>query len=525
MGFLLGILKVVLKVVCKIAYFCGLCWFLIPMGVGMIAELITGKALWGGELNVISFICDILWYVCYVLAPMTFIQNIIRTVMKNDFSWIKLIRGKTSKIGNVAEFNKSDIALKNKDELSGVVYGKHNGKYVTQPETTDGHAVVIGGAGSGKTRGIAMPTLISWKHRAFVIDVKGELYEETSNARGKERIKVFNPFDENAYNYDPYYVFGCADEISEVALQLATAIIPMPEDVKEPFFITSAQNMLCGFLIYFYELGEDFSSTMRAIKSVPIKEIIQQIANDNNEKAKMQIMQFVDMDAKTLSNIFSELSNHITAFATSDKLQRALSRNGNCITPNDLENGYDIFCCVPEEMITEWKDLMSMMCNQFFKFFEKRKNNNSEPILFLVDEFPRIGKIQNINSALATLRSKGIHILLVIQSLSQLSSIYGDKIAEVISDNCSYKAILRASEPKTQKWCSDLVGTYDKKKLSKNFNSDMLGVGKGQGTSLSTEEKRIINPADFAYLQDVVCLFPNGYRRIEKIKYGDELVG
>ena len=283
--------------------------------------------------------------------------------------------------------------------------------------------------------------------------------------------------------------------------------------------------MLTGFFFYFYELGEDFSATMKFIKSTPIKELIQQIYEDNNEKAKMQIMQFVDMDSKTLSNVFAEVSNHITTFATSDRLQRALSRKGNCITPNDLENGYDIFCCVPEEMITEWNDLMSMMCNQFFKFFEKRKNNNTEPILFLIDEFPRIGKIQNINSALSTLRSKGIHILLIIQSISQLSSIYGDKIAEVINDNCSYKAILRASEPRTQKWCSDLVGTYDKKKVSKNFNADMLGVGKGQGTSASTEEKRIIKPEEFSYLQDVVCLFHNVYRIIEKIKYGDSLVG
>lgn len=84
------------------------------------------------------------------------------------------------------------------------------------------------------------------------------------------------------------------------------------------------------------------------------------------------------------------------------------------------------------------------------------------------------------------------------------------------------KAILKASEPETQEWCSKLVGTYDKKKVSSNYNADILGVGKGQGTSSSTEEKRIIKPEEFAYLKDVVCVFPNGYKRLQKANYYED---
>ena len=69
---------------------------------------------------------------------------------------------------------------------------------------------------------------------------------------------------------------------------------------------------------------------------------------------------------------------------------------------------------------------------------------------------------------------------------------------------------------------SKLVGTYDKKKISSNYNADILGVGKGQGTSSSTEEKRIIKPEEFAYLKDVVCVFPNGYKRLQKANYYED---
>lgn len=50
----------------------------------------------------------------------------------------------------------------------------------------------------------------------------------------------------------------------------------------------------------------------------------------------------------------------------------------------------------------------------------------------------------------------------------------------------------------------------------------MIGIGKGQGTSTGTEEKRIIKPEEFAYLQDVVCVFPNGYKRLQKANYYED---
>ena len=163
-----------------------------------------------------------------------------------------------------------------------------------------------------------------------------------------------------------------------------------------------------------------------------------------------------------------------------------------------------------------------MLVNQFLKSFESRGEGNKTPILFLIDEFPRIGKCESICGGLATLRSRKVHIALIVQSKSQLNAIYGKDIAEVITDNCSYKAILRASEPATQEWCSKLVGTYDKRKTSSNYNADVFGVGKGQGTSASTEEKAIMKPEEFAYLKDVVCVFPNGYKRLKKANYYED---
>ena len=164
--------------------------------------------------------------------------------------------------GFEAKLGGDAVALKTAKDLSGVVFGKQGGKYATMPETTDGHVLIVGGAGSGKTAAVAIPTLMSWKERVFAIDIKGELYAKTKKARGEAQIKVFNPTDTTAYGYDPFYMLKNADDISSAARQLAMSIVPLPADVKAPFWIKGAQNMLTGFLIYFQGLGESFSSCL-----------------------------------------------------------------------------------------------------------------------------------------------------------------------------------------------------------------------------------------------------------------------
>ena len=515
-------LLMIFKLIFKVIVFLGLYWFIIALSPGLLFEIVTGR----GSIDImpLAAFMNVLLAVACVLAPLTALQNIIRTMKKDrSYSLLQAVtKWQGEKKGIQSKLSGDRVKLKSVRKISGVVFGKKNGKYVTMPESADGHILVIGGTGSGKSTSFSIPTLISWKERVFAIDIKGELYEKTKSTRNRANTKVFNPTDRNAFGYDPFYMLRHTDDISGEARSLALSICPLPLEIKEPFWIKSAQNMLTGFIVYLFNFGLNFSESMRIIKSKPVMVLIAEIMESGDEKAIAEVSQFDGMDEKTLSGVFSELSNHITVFATSDDLQFALSGRSNCITPEDLEGGYDIYCCIPEHKLEQWKDLLGMMCNQFLKAFERRPEGNTTPILFLIDEFPRLGKIEIVCTGLATLRSKKIHIALIVQSKSQLNAVYGDDVSEVIADNCSYKSILSASGFKTQEWCSRLVGTYEQRKTSSNYNADIIGLGKGQGTSTTTEEKRIIKPEEFAYLEDVVCLFPNGYRRIEKIKYWED---
>lgn len=297
------------------------------------------------------------------------------------------------------------------------------------------------------------------------------------------------------------------------------AIIPLSPNVKDPFWISAAQNYLTGALLYYYKQGKKFVEAITEVQKTPPTKLVKEIAESSNELAKLYTNQFVDLDVKTLSGVFTELSNKIMLFATDEQLKRALSQS-EVITPEHIEKGFDIYICLEESKLEQWNCLLTLMVNQFLKHFEKRPDMSATPVLFLLDEFARLGKIEAITNGLATLRSKKITIAILTQSLAQLDVIYGKENRQVIADNCQYKAILNATDADTQEYFSKLVGTYEKEKTSYNSNYEQYtGMGKGTGISKTTEEKRIIRPEEFATLKDVILLTPYGFFRAKKTPY------
>lgn len=374
---------------------------------------------------------------------------------------------------------------------NGIVFGKNNFGKVVKKENEDGHVLVIGSPASGKSNCIAVPTLMNWKNRAFVIDVKGELFRKTKKARGEDTIKVFNPSDISACNYDPYCILK--NNLCDSAHEIAENIIPLTERNNAIINVSEkARDYLCGAIIYFYKKGMDFPETMISIAAQTPRSLVSEIIEHNDGDAIRYISQFDSMSDETVDYVFSEVYANISPFATDKMLIKALRRSDKSITPEDLENGYDVFVC--GHVYTK---LQMMIINQFCKFFEQREK--TEPILFLMDEFQNFGKIENFAAYLDVLNNEKIEVMIFIHSKKQLDVIYGKDQADKICNNCTYKVILQVYDPVTQKWCSELAGICEK-----------------------LRHKKLMQPEEFGDFEDVFCIFPTGCCRIKKIKYWEE---
>lgn len=106
--------------------------------------------------------------------------------------------------------------------------------------------------------------------------------------------------------------------------------------------------------------------------------------------------------------------------------------------------------------------ILAIMFSQLFNFLCKKaddKFNGKLPvhIRFLIDEFANIGTIPNFDKLIATIRSREISASIVLQSKSQLKSIYKDN-ADTIIGNCDSMLFLGGKEESTLKDLSEMLG-------------------------------------------------------------------
>ena len=190
----------------------------------------------------------------FVGAFLVSIQNIIR-LFKHDFELMPFLGKIMHGIGGILAFIISGgvrgVSAVNKRKRkqvgetfenldngfvgleSGVVFGKIGRRYIVMPQNTEGHIMVVGGQGSGKSSCVAIPTLLNYDSSIFAIDIKGELSEHRRNY-GLNKVKVFDPMDFTSPHYNPYMVLKQGD-IIQGAREMAHCIIPLTKEDKDPY--------------------------------------------------------------------------------------------------------------------------------------------------------------------------------------------------------------------------------------------------------------------------------------------------
>ena len=444
------------------------------------------------------------------------------------------------------------------ESVSDEVKIKEATYYIGKPHDRDGHVLVIGGAGSGKSSCIAIPTLETWEGTIFAIDIKGELsahWNKMKIEKGKRSAKIINLSDEQglyaSYNPFQFLEHDGEDNLIQNAREIAHSIIPLSPNVSEPFWIQSAQHVLTAILLYGYGIGASFNTTMIRILTTPIWDLIDEIDKwvetsriTENTKvamvgAKLHISQFTKIknpsDNKMLTGISAELSNKVMVFATNLRIEEVFDVTENSIKWTDLESE-NIFMRIAEDKLGQWDGAITMMLTQLIRtlerrpdmYFQRTEKKELPPVLLLLDEFPRLGKMDAIQNAVSTLRSKGVTICIVIQSLAQLDKTYGTETRKIIVDNCQYKAILNITDPENQQIFSDMVGSIkiNTKNYSEghtrtsNYYEEDYSSSESETHSVSESREPVIYPHEFATLdKEMVLITPEGFCLVNKLPY------
>lgn len=120
--------------------------------------------------------------------------------------------------------------LLTRGETSGVVIGAWEGKPMI--DTSMKPVAVLGAARSGKTTSVLVPSLLTWRQSAVVLDMNGELFGLTENWRRAEahneirRICFAGESSPDSYNFLDTIRRGTSNELADIEA-LAASLVPM----------------------------------------------------------------------------------------------------------------------------------------------------------------------------------------------------------------------------------------------------------------------------------------------------------
>lgn len=414
--------------------------------------------------------------------------------------------------------------LRAKPQQGDFILGKQGNKYVCWDTTKDGHILIIGGSGSGKSSCFIIPFLLSNPDATvFAMDIKGELI-----AKGRHQDDpntcIFSPHDHRNYGFDPFYDLNEKSSSQDILVTMRTVAFSLITlgDSKDKFWPISARNMLTGLLVHYYKSGKkDLIACIDAILGCPIREQVDEIINSADARSNeyKYLNQFSGMADETLLSVYSNMANSLSCFSDDD-LRWAFSEAPRKLSPLTLEEEKSVFLSIPEHKLAPYSGILAMLINLTLDELSKRPES-SHRIFFLLDELGRIvssgGALDGLIDVSMTLRSRCVSLCLVVQQIESLQTGFSEHKVTTLVGNCNIKIVLDASSSKTQKTvCSDWIPKYIQRKQSKSTGT------KNRTNSYSFEEKDRLLPSDLMTLpqrKEAVVITPYGFSMIKKCPY------
>ena len=404
--------------------------------------------------------------------------------------------------------------------------------------------LVIGGSGSGKTRFFVKPSLLQMHSSYVVTDPKGQLLRETGkllahggpkrdengkpvrDKRGKVvyepyRIKVLNTINfSKSMKYNPLAYVRSEKDI----LKLVNVIIANTkgdgEKSSEDFWIKAERLLYCALIGYIWYEAEpeekNFITLLELINACeareddetyksPVDILFDELAQAQPEHfAVKQYVKFKMAAGKTLKSILVSCGARLSPFdikelrdiMTEDELE--LDTMGDRKTAlflimSDTDTTFNFVIAMLQSQ------LFNLLCDKADDFYNGRLPVH---VRCLLDEFANIGQIPNFDKLIATIRSREISASIILQSQSQLKTIYKDA-ADTIVGNCDVTLFLGGKEKSTLKEISELLGKETIDSLSQSENR---GAQTSHGLSYQKLGKELMTQDEIAVMDGGKCI-------------------
>lgn len=382
-----------------------------------------------------------------------------------------------------------------------LLIGKFKGKYLYDQGNL--HPFLAAPTGSGKGVGFVIPNLLNWEGSVVVTDMKKEAWQVTSGYRStvlKQPCHFFDPLNDNknTCRINPFsYVRVGTDHVVSDIRAIGDILISGTDGGDGNQWDGFARKLFISISLLVLEAGP----------ALGWKQTIGQVYKIiNSENDLVEVIEKNIEIAEKATPLSDECKGALLSFSRQPEKQREgtittldgalqlwqsplvdLATSGNDVDFTTLrETPQSLYLVSNNSDLSKLKSLFRLIFQTLVDVNSNKTKaddpNLKVPLLLLMDEFLSLGKMPKIIHEMSYVRGYGIRLSPVLQSPSQLVSVYGEADTDAFLENTSTRIVYRPNSTESAKKTSEMLGTQ-------TFKATSISKAKGSGRSVSTSDQ------------------------------------
>jgi len=354
---------------------------------------------------------------------------------------------------------------------AGMLLGVDDGGYYVS--TGFQHALLFAPTGSGKGVGFVIPNLLFWQDSCVVHDIKLENYELTSGWRTSigQKCYTWSPADPDGYThcYNPIdWVSSKPGQMVDDVQKLANLIL-----AKQDFWENEARSLFVGVVLYLLADPNKIKSFGEVVRTLRSDDVVYNLAvvmdtlgKQMHPVAYMNLAAFLQKADKERSGVISTLNSSLELWA--NPLIDTATATSDFNIQTFKKEKVTVYVGLTPDNLKRLRPLMQIFYQQATEFLSRKMPSKDEPhgVMFILDEFPTLGKMEQFMNGIAYFRGYHVRLFLIVQDTQQLKGIYEESGMNSFLSNATFRITFAANNVETANLISQLCGNKTVKQES-----------------------------------------------------------
>ncbi|OJU22313.1 MAG: conjugal transfer protein TraG [Sphingomonas sp. 66-10] len=390
------------------------------------------------------------------------------------------------------------------------------------------HLLTIAPTRTGKGVGTIIPNLIDYPGSVVCIDPKGENARVTARQRGTfGPVHVLDPFGVTGI---PSAAFNPLDRIDPAGLDLAddcmtladALVYDAPGEAGEAHWNEEAKALIAGLILHIVAsepVGTRTLATLRdrlTLAPQAFAAMLEAMQAQGGLVARAANRHLGKSDREA-AGVLSAAQRH-THFLDSPRMTAVLGHSD--FTFADVKaQPTSLYLVLPPDRLATYARWLRLMVAQGLTDLARAPASPARSVLFLLDEFAALGRLEPVERAMGLMAGYGIQLWPILQDVHQLRALYERRAGTFLS-NAGVLQVFGVNDHDSAKLVSDLLGqeTVVFETMSRAIDAEETSISFGAqhvGRALLTpDEVRTLR-------EDLQLLFLAGQRPIvaAKLRY------